>query len=396
VKSLRTCAILACLGGLLAVPAAASAADQIAGVTNDNQLVLFRSDAPGNVEYSVPISNLPSGEHVVGLGKRSATGALYGLGASSRVYLIDLGSGQASAVGTTFSPLLDGSNFGFAINPVTDMLRSVSDNRQNLAISPTTGLATAQTALQYAAGDAGAGTNPSVIAAAYSNPVAGATSTTLYDVDSARDTLVTQNPPTDGTLGTVGALGVDVTGPGGLSIAPSGIAYAALRPAGQTNPTLYTVNLSNGAATAIGPVAARPANVPATAAPVVSIAALGAIADDRTAPRFTLDLSSTLLESTILRRGLPIKVACDEACTVSASAVVSNTSTSLGKSTGAVVGGPGNVSVSIPFTDAGKALVNRRGTLRMDVLLTIRDSAGNQTGGRRVVRSQTLAQRIGG
>lgn len=394
-KSLRTCAILACLG-LAALPAAASAADQLAGVTEDNQLVLLRSDAPGSIQYHVPISGLPAGERIVGLNKRVATGAVYGLGATSRVYQIDLGSGQALAAGSPFSPLLDGSNFGFANNPVADALRSVSDNRQNLRINPATGTATTDTALQYAAGDPGAGTNPSVIAAAYTNAVPGATSTTLYDVDAARDTLVTQNPPNDGTLTTVGALGVDVSGPGGLTVAPSGVAYAALRPAGQASPTLYTVNLSNGAATAIGAIAPRPANTPTTAAPVVAITALGPVADDRTAPQFTLDLSSTLLESTLLRRGLPIKVACDEACTVSASAVVSNTSTSLGKSSGAVVGGPGNVSVSIPFTSAGKALVNRPGTLRMDVLLTIRDSAGNQTGGRRVVRSQTLAQRIGG
>jgi VCBS repeat-containing protein len=396
-RPLRLAVATACLAGSLAVPAGALAADQIAGVTDDDQLVLFRSDSPGNVEFTVPVSGLPSGEKLVGLDSRPSTGALYALGRTSRVYRVDLGSGAATAVGDPFNPLLDGASFGFGTNPVADALRAVSDTRQNLRISPTTGqVVQADTPLAYAAGDPGAGVAPSVVAAGYTNRVPGASTTTLYDIDQGRDTLVTQNPPNDGTLTTVGALGVDVTGPGGFSVATSGTAYAALRRAGQANPELFTVNLATGAATSVGAIAARPANLQAGAHPVVSITALGPISDDRTAPNVVEDLSSTLLESTLLDKGLPIKVACDEACTISVEAHVDDTTTSLGTATGSVVGGPGSADVSIPLDANGKALVNRKGTLRLSVQTTVKDSAGNTRTTGRVIRTQTLAQRIGG
>lgn len=396
-RPLRLAVATACLAGSLAVPAGALAADQIAGVTDDNQIVLFRSDSPGNVQFSVPVSGLPSGEKLVGLDSRPATGALYALGRTSRIYRVDLGSGAAAAVGDPFNPLLDGAGFGFGTNPVADALRAVTDNRQNLRISPDTGQVLGVDAtLQYAAGDPGAGSAPSVIAAGYTNRVPGASTTTLYDIDQARDTLVTQNPPNAGTLTTVGALGVDVTGPGGFSVAPGGAAYAALRRAGQTNPELFTVNLTTGAATAVGAIATRPVNTQSGAHPVVSIAALGPISDDRSAPNVVEDLSSTLLESTLLDKGLPIKVACDEACTISVEAHIDDTTTSLGTATGQVVGGPGSADVSIPLDASGKALVNRRGTLRISVQTTVKDSAGNTRTTGRIIRSQTLAQRVGG
>ena len=347
------------------------------------------------MQYAVPISNLPAGERIVGLDTRPSTGALYALGASSRVYRIDVGSGNALAVGNPFTPLLDGSQFGFGVNPVADALRSVSNNRQNLALNADTGqVATTGTPLQYAAGDAGAGATPSVVGAAYSNGVPGATQTTLYDIDAGRDTLAIQNPPNEGTLTTVGALGLDVNGPGGFDISTTGVAYAALRRAGQNTPELFTINLTTGAATAVGPLATKPTNT-ANASAITAIAALGQVADDRTPPNVVEDLSSTLLETTMLERGIPIKVACDEACTVSVTAEVDNTGQKLGTGTGTVAGGPGSIDVSIPLDATGKALVNRRGTLRMSVQTTVKDSAGNTRTTGRVIRSQTLAQRIG-
>jgi len=396
VKKVRTCAALAALAGVLAAPAAASAAEQLAGVTEDNTLVLVRSDAPGNVRYAVPITNLPSGEHIVGLDTRPATGALYGLGASSRVYRIDIGSGNATAVGNPFTPLLDGSQFGFTFNPVNDNLREVSNNRQNLVLNANTGqVATTGTPLQYAAGDGGAGATPSVVAAAYSNGVAGATSTTLYDIDAGRDVLTIQDPPNDGTLKTVGALGLDVTGPGGFDISPTtGTGYAVLRRQGQTAPELFTINLTTGAATAVGPLAAKPANTVGASA-ITAIAALGQVADDRQPPGIVIALSSTLLETTVLNKGIPIKIGCDEACSVTATAEVDSTKQQLGTTTGEVVGGPGAVDVSVPLDANGKALVNRPGTLRLHVSFTIKDSAGNTVTSGRVVRTQTIKQRIG-
>ena len=68
-------------------------------------------------------------------------------------------------------------------------------------------------------------------AAAYTNNVAGATSTALYDLDTRRDLLVQQNPPNAGTLVTVGSLRLPVGSVAGFDIVTAGgtdTAYAAL------------------------------------------------------------------------------------------------------------------------------------------------------------------------
>jgi hypothetical protein len=90
-----------------------------------------------------------------------------------------------------------------------------------------------------------------VTAAGYTNNVAGTTTTTLYDIDTARDVLVIQNPPNAGTLNTVGSLGIgDVTAVAGLDIAAgSDTAYAVLTTAAGAG--FYTINLSTGAATLV-------------------------------------------------------------------------------------------------------------------------------------------------
>ena len=109
---------------------------------------------------------------------------------------------------TPFIPALAGTNFGFDFNPTVDRIRVTSDAEQNLRLNPDDGAVTGVDAnLAYAAGDPGAGTTPNVAGSAYTNSFAGAGSTTLFDIDNARHALVIQNPPNDGTLTTVGALG---------------------------------------------------------------------------------------------------------------------------------------------------------------------------------------------
>jgi hypothetical protein len=148
---------------------------------------------------------------------------------------------------------LSGASFGVDFNPTVDRLRVTSDADQNLRINVDTGAATVDGALAYAAGDANAGQDPNVAGSAYTNSMAGATTTTLYGIDSARDVLVTQNPPNNGTLNTVGALGVDAGDAVGFDIAPNGnTAYAALTVDGASQ--LYTINLTTGAAALVGGV----------------------------------------------------------------------------------------------------------------------------------------------
>src|SRR5688572_12188184 len=108
------------------------AAEVLAGAAPKGRLVLFSSDDPSDVEV-VRIKGLQRGEEILGLDMRPATGQLYALGSSSRLYTIDYIAGTATPVGTgPFTPALIGTRFGFDFNPTVDRIRIVSDTGQNL------------------------------------------------------------------------------------------------------------------------------------------------------------------------------------------------------------------------------------------------------------------------
>jgi hypothetical protein len=78
--------------------------------------------------------------------------------------------------------------------------------------------------------------------------------TTLYGIDVGLNNLVMQNPANAGTLITVGALGLDAPQLLGFDISGiTGVVYAAWTTAGGAS-TLYTVNLTSGAASAVGSI----------------------------------------------------------------------------------------------------------------------------------------------
>jgi hypothetical protein len=218
------------------------------GVTTTNQLVRFDSATPANLTTVGAITGLQGGENILGIDFRPATGQLYGLGSTSRLYVINIANGAASPVGAGLSPALSGTDFGFDFNPTVDRIRIVSNTGQNLRVNPNDGSVTVDGALNPGA--------PQVSAAAYINNFNGATTTTLYDIDAGSDQLFTQNPPNSGTLVPVGALGVDIQSVNGFDFtSATNTAYLVATPTvGLGNPTLFTVNLTSGAATAIGAV----------------------------------------------------------------------------------------------------------------------------------------------
>jgi len=103
--------------------------------------------------------------------------------------------------------------------------------------------------LTYATTDSNASKNPNVTAAAYTNNRAGVTSTQLFVIDYDLDVLALQNPPNDGTLNTIGSLGVNFSPIGGFDIFTdaqgTNTAFAV------SGANLYTINLSTGAATKV-------------------------------------------------------------------------------------------------------------------------------------------------
>ena len=224
-------------------------------VTTTNQLGYFDSATPAATLNVGAISGLQSGEVVLGIDFRPATGELFALGSTSRLYVINTGTAAATLVGSGFStPALFGLSFGFDFNPTVDRIRSVSDGDQNLRLNPITGAnAATDTALAYAGADVNAGDNPAVVGSAYTNNFAAAPSTVLYGIDWQNDILVTQVPPNSGTLNTVGALGINTSDQVGFDIFSSGgldSAFASLTTGDGGG--FYSINLLTGSATLIG------------------------------------------------------------------------------------------------------------------------------------------------
>ena len=219
-----------------------------------NNLIRFGAQSPNVVTRRVAISGLQNGEVIVGVDFRPVDKKLYALGSTSRVYTLDTLTATATLVGiTTFTPALNGNSFGFDFNPVPDRIRVHSDTEQDLRLNPLTGgLAAVDSLLAYNAGDANFGVNPNITGTAYTNSVAGATTTVLYAIDSNRDILVTLPSPNNGKMTTVGTLGPNTTEFVGFDIAgDTGVAYATLT-LGGAGSSFYTINLTSGAATLVG------------------------------------------------------------------------------------------------------------------------------------------------
>ncbi|GAB3325260.1 hypothetical protein GCM10027299_23130 [Larkinella ripae] len=184
-------------------------------LTDNNRLNKKSVANPMGDLSDTPISGLMDGEKILAIDFRPATGQLYGLGSTSRIYVINQESGAARALSTdAFSPALNGDVAGFDFNPTVDLIRLVTSNGQNLRLNPNTGLL--QTGGQD--GNINGGSSPMISAVAYTNSRGVPTSTTLYDVDPASDKLYIQNPPNIGTLVEVGKLGKDISGSAGFDI----------------------------------------------------------------------------------------------------------------------------------------------------------------------------------
>lgn len=249
IRTLATAAVLSSL-----VLSAGASAEVVYGVTQQQRLVSWNSNAPGAILTGVSISGLQVNEDILGIDLRPATGELFALGSFNRLYRVNPMNGQATQIGGVFSTPLNGSNFGFDFNPVIDRIRVVSNANNNYVLNPSTGGITVATSLFFGAGDANNGMDPNVVHSAYTNAFAGATSTQLYGLDTGLDVLVTQ-ANSAGTLGTVGSLGADLTELGGFDISgATGIAYATVRDNVQVRSTFWTINLQTGAASMVGEI----------------------------------------------------------------------------------------------------------------------------------------------
>ncbi|MBC6607962.1 DUF4394 domain-containing protein [Hymenobacter sp. BT188] len=194
---------------------------------------------------SVAISGLGSGEKLLAIDFRPATGQLYGVSSASRLYVINQNTGVARAIGAgAFTPALGGNLVGFDFNPTVDRIRLVTSTGQNLRLNPETGTVAATD------GSIKDDTGVTLTGAAYTNNRNGVSTTALYAINTQNQQLYLVNPPNDGTVVPVGSLNLPVSGNGGFDIdATTGTALGLYSVNGQS--TLFTVDLTTGAARAL-------------------------------------------------------------------------------------------------------------------------------------------------
>jgi Ca2+-binding RTX toxin-like protein len=225
---------------------------------------------PGQLGQSqtLTIAGLPSGVQLLGLDRRPADNLLYSVGSDNQLYRLDAFSGAATAIAPLNSPFFEGATagVGFDFNPVPNRLRLVADSDRNFRINVDTGMVAdndavapgiqADGSLRYLPEDAAAGLNPAIVAVAYTNNVAGATSTVLYGIDSDRNTLIRFDAPNAGTLRTVGSLGFDVGADAAFDILSdfSGAINVAVL---VSNGVAYQVDLATGRSAPLGPIGSQ-------------------------------------------------------------------------------------------------------------------------------------------
>lgn len=229
-------------------------AEILFGLTGTGSIISFDSAAPGVLLTNVAITGTTG--PLIGIDTRPATAVIYTANSAGQIYTLNPFTGAAAPVAVSTVPPA-GTAFGFDFNPVPDRLRTTSNSDQNLRTNVATGATIVDGTLAYAAGDANFGANPNIVGSAYTNsfrPSPRATpGTTLFNIDSGLDILTTQIPPNNGTLNTVGGLGVDTDGNVGFDLSgASGVAYASLTTGGVSS--LYTIDLGTGAATLVGQI----------------------------------------------------------------------------------------------------------------------------------------------
>jgi Domain of unknown function (DUF4394)/Bacterial Ig domain/FG-GAP-like repeat/FG-GAP repeat len=229
------------------------------GLTESNQLIRFDSSNPG-AAIQITVTGLGATEHLTSIDYRPANEKLYAISdLNSSLYTINTTTGAATLIGAAgFIPVA--TRFGIDFNPTVDGIRFVSNAGNNLRINPDTGAVVAF--------DSGLnGDTTSLDEVAYTNNFAGATSTSLFGINSTTDSLYQVTDPNNGTTVLTGALGVDTDSRVGFDISlDDGNAYATLTVGGVSK--LYTIDLTSGAATLVGTIGSGTPLIGLSAAPL--------------------------------------------------------------------------------------------------------------------------------
>lgn len=248
--------IVAAIASLGTTSAQAETLLGLTEVAGRTVLIEINSDAPLLPRGIHRIRGLASGQRLVTIDVRPATGEVYGVavqGTNAQLYTIDE-DGLAAPVGSVYSGLVNpsGTQFGFDFNPTIDRVRLVSTAGQNIVFNPEDGAVTAATNLFYVQGDENASETPAVAHIAYDNNTAGASASQQRGIDVNLGVLVTVANNL-GELETIGSLGVEVTSVGGFDVSgETGTGYAVMTRTAFPLQQLFEIDLETGLADPIG------------------------------------------------------------------------------------------------------------------------------------------------
>ncbi len=235
-RILTTAALLAAT----ALPAAAETAVALSGDRTLLWIDTASAAVTGQVEVQID-------GRLLGIDYRPGDGTIVGVTEDHRILAIDHMTGAVSekAVMSVMLPSTEGPVV-VDFNPAADRLRFMTGTT-NHRVHPDTGEVTVDGALAFEATDMHAGEVPDIVAAAYINSYGKPEKTAMYDIDATIAGLIQQTAPNDGTLATIGKLGVALEGPVAFDIATdaAGTNTAWLA----ANGGLHVVDLATGAVT---------------------------------------------------------------------------------------------------------------------------------------------------
>ena len=248
-KNITKTSLAALTAGMLTgVAAQTSDAATLAGLV-DGKSILWIDSEQKKVTGMVA---LDGGASLVGMDVRPSDGKLYGVTPDGVIVTVDAKTGKWEKKSQLSEKLPPGAMVSVDFNPVADRMRIITSTGMSLRVNVDDGKATVDGSLKYAESDVNKGKTPNVMAAGYTNSVAGTKETALYDIDVSTGMLLKQAPPNDGIVSGVGKLGVALDGPIAFDIATDGKGgnVGWLLAGGN----LHSVDLATGAAKSMGAI----------------------------------------------------------------------------------------------------------------------------------------------
>ncbi|MDO9417516.1 DUF4394 domain-containing protein [Pararhizobium sp.] len=188
----------------LAATAPAVASPAI-GLIGDKTLVIFDTETP-DISKRVDADGV---DKLVGIDWNCKSGLIEGVTPEGGIVSLDTKTGKAKKIAQMDQTIPTGETpVVIDINPATQAIRFMTGST-NQRTDPETGSVTIDSQLAYVSSDPNAATLPTIVAAAYTNSHGTPKTTALYGIDAMAGVLVHQTMPNDGTLKTVGKLGVE-------------------------------------------------------------------------------------------------------------------------------------------------------------------------------------------